>query len=61
MVEQFGSGVVINENQLGDLSTILDSQQYDELNDGVARAQEFLSLENQAAGLQDLYEQVGRA
>lgn len=59
LVNEYGNGLAVEENQLDHLSTILAAQQYDELTDGVIRAQESLSLENQAAWLQDLYEKAG--
>jgi len=58
MVREYENGLVIEENQLNQLSDILASQDYDELTDGVARVQESLSLENQAVRLQNLYEKA---
>ncbi|NQW21547.1 MAG: hypothetical protein HQ477_12645 [Chloroflexi bacterium] len=59
IIEKYGAGLVIKENQLPQLSTILASQKYDELAKGVARAQESLSLETHALRLRDLYEKAG--
>lgn len=59
MINKFGNGLVIEEDQIDQLSTFLADQNYGALAEGVIRAQQELSLEIQGERLQKLYEIAG--